>query len=86
MTEGVGRKRGRPLLIACRIPCRVDSCKEIGLNIERWLADSLIDIVIRSIEFEPFTGPVVELVKLSHQHDVPGYRNDPGTACRNDAT
>lgn len=73
MTEEVGLRRDRPLLISCRVPCRAGICREIGLDIEKWLNDSLIDIVVASIEFEPFTGPISELVKLGHQHDVPVY-------------
>jgi len=73
MTEDIGQRRGRPLLVACRIPCRVSSCNEIGLDIQKWLLDDIIDIVVSSIEFEPFTGPVGEMVELGHQYDVPVY-------------
>ena len=73
ITETAGQKRGRPILIACRIPCRIGCNKEIGLDIERWLADDLTDLVIGSLEFEPFTGPVEELVKLGHNYQVPVY-------------
>jgi hypothetical protein len=73
MTEEVGRDRNRPLLVACRVPCRESSCNEIGLDIQKWLSDDLLDIVISSIEFEPFTGPVGEMVELGHRYDVPVY-------------
>ena len=73
MTEAVGRERGKPLLITCRVPNQVDCCCKIGLDIERWLADDLIDIVVSSLENDPFTGPLAELVELGHRHDKPVY-------------
>jgi hypothetical protein len=73
MTEAVGRERDKPMLVASRVPSQVDCCRKIGLDIERWLADDLIDIVVSSLENDPFTGPVGELVELGHRHDAPVY-------------
>ncbi len=73
VTEEAGQKRDRPILIACRIPSRVRCNEEIGLDIEKWLVDDLIDLVISSLEGEPFTGPVEELAMLGHRYEVPVY-------------
>ena len=73
MTEEVGQKRGRPLLVACRAPCRESSCNEIGLDIRRWAASDLCDMIVSSIEFEPFTGPLGEMVNIGREHDIPVY-------------
>jgi len=45
MTEEVGIKRGRPILIGIRIPDSMDYCRAMGLDVERWLEDDLIDLV-----------------------------------------
>jgi hypothetical protein len=73
MTEQVGQERDRPLLIACRIPSRIDCCRKIGFDIEQWLADDLIDVVMSSLEEDPFTGPAQELTDLGHRYNVPVY-------------
>ena len=73
MTEEHGRKRGRPILVACRVASTLRCNTEIGLDIERWLAEDLIDLVVTSLEFEPFTGPARELAELGHRHRVPVY-------------
>ena len=73
MTEEAGRERGRPLLIACRVPSRIDCCRKIGIDIERWLADDLIDVVVSCLEVDSFTGPIGELVELGHRYDAPVY-------------
>lgn len=46
MTEKVGLKRGRPFLISVRVPDSVEFDREMGLDIERWLADGLVDILV----------------------------------------
>jgi hypothetical protein len=44
MADEVGKKRGRPILIAVRTPDSVEYSRNIGLDIERWMADDLIDL------------------------------------------
>lgn len=46
MTEEVGQRRGRPILVAARLPDSVPYCRAIGLDLERWLADDLLDLLI----------------------------------------
>jgi hypothetical protein len=48
MTESTGRRRNRPLLLAVRVPDSVEYCRHIGLDLEKWLADGLIDLLIVS--------------------------------------
>jgi hypothetical protein len=73
MTEQVGQERNRPLLIACRVPSRIDCCRKIGFDIEQWLTDDLIDVVVSSLEDDPFTGPAKELTELGHRYNAPVY-------------
>ncbi len=73
MAERIGKRRGRPILIAARLPSRARICGEIGIDIQNWLAEDLVDIVIPSLEWEPFTGPAGELTQLGHCHHVPVY-------------
>jgi len=68
MTERVGLKRGRPLLVAVRVPDSVGYCAAIGLDLERWLADGLFDILVASGYFH--ITPWQTTVRLGHEHGV----------------
>jgi hypothetical protein len=71
MTERQGLRRGRPILIAIRVPDSVEYCRGIGLDVEKWLAEGLVDILIGSCYFQ--LNPWEYLVDLGHRHDVPVY-------------
>ena len=71
MTEEVGLKRGRPILIAIRIPDSVGFCEGIGLDIDTWLAEGLVDILSGTCYFR--LNPWEVLIKLGHDHGVPVY-------------
>jgi len=46
MTEDVSLKRGRPLLVAVRVPDSFGYAKEMGLDVVNWLDSDLVDIII----------------------------------------
>ncbi len=71
MTEREGLRRGRPILIAIRVPDSVEYCKGIGLDVEDWLAEGLVDILIGTGYFR--LNPWKCLVELGHRHSVPVY-------------
>ena len=71
MTETVARKRGRPMLIAIRIPDSVGYCKAIGIDLIRWLEEDLVDIVTGGGYFH--LEPWENLVALGRKYDVPVY-------------
>jgi len=71
MADEVGRQRGRPVLIAVRVPDSVRYCKAIGLDLEAWLERDLIDLLIGAgqIHVEPWKN----LVALGKRYDVQVY-------------
>ncbi len=71
MTEEVARRRGRPLLIGIRVPDSVAYCKAIGIDLQRWLADDLIDLVTGGGYFK--LEPWENLATLGKRYDVPTY-------------
>ncbi len=79
MTREVSSKRGRPLLIATCIPFTVDLSRFIGLDVERWLKENLIDILIPGRyggyldKWPSMTMPFKGMVELGHKYDVPVY-------------
>ncbi|MBN1341598.1 MAG: family 10 glycosylhydrolase [Phycisphaerae bacterium] len=71
MTEEVGARRGRPVLVAVRIPDSVRYCKALGIDLVRWLEEDLIDIVTGGGYFK--LEPWEDLVALGKKYDVPVY-------------
>jgi hypothetical protein len=71
MTEDVGRKRQRPILVAMRVPDSVEYCKFIGLDLERWLAEGLLDLMISGgyVHLNPWETSVA----LGHKYGVKVY-------------
>ncbi len=71
MTEEIGRERRRPILIAVRVADSVEFDRDMGLDIERWLEDGLVDILITTGYFR--LNPWEYSVELGHRYDVPVY-------------
>ena len=66
--DAAGRRRGRALLLAIKVPDSVGYCREIGLDIERWLAEGLIDVLVPGGYFQ--LQPWTETVALGRRHGV----------------
>ena len=73
MTQRTAVGRGRPLLVAVRVPLTVRGCAFLGLDLERWLREDLVDLLIAGGGCFPMAMPIRELVQLGHQYDVPVY-------------
>jgi len=71
MTERVGLKRGRPILVAVHVPDSAGYCEAIGLDICRWMKEDLIDILVASGDFR--LNPWEVTVKLGHRFGVQVY-------------
>jgi hypothetical protein len=71
MTDDVGRGRGRPLLIAARVPDSVGYARAIGLDLIRWLENDLLDIIVGSGYFH--LEPWENLVALGKRYETPVY-------------
>jgi len=71
MTEEVGQERGRPILVSVRVADSVEFDREMGLDIERWLQDGLVDILVTTGYFR--LNPWEYSVELGHRYDVPVY-------------
>lgn len=58
--DEAGQKRGRPILLAVRVPESVPYAKDIGIDLEAWLAEKLVDVVVAGGAFRlaPWNGVV----------------------------
>ncbi len=80
VTEDVGRKRGRPLLLVVQTPDSIEYCRSIGIDLERWLAEGLIDLYVATNYFR--LNPWEYSVDLGHKYDVPVFANLSETRVR----
>ncbi|MFQ5811527.1 MAG: family 10 glycosylhydrolase, partial [Armatimonadota bacterium] len=71
MTEAVGLARGRPVLVAVRVADSVEFDRDMGLDIEPWLREGLVDILVTTCYFR--LNPWKYSVALGHKYDVPVY-------------
>jgi hypothetical protein len=71
MTEAEGMKRGRPILVAIRVPDSVEYCRAIGLDLTRWLGEGLIDLLITGGYFR--LNDLSYSVALGRQYGVKVY-------------
>lgn len=71
MTERVGMKKGKPILVLVRIPDSSEYCKNVGIDIENWMAKELVDIVVGSDYFR--LNPWKYFVSLGHKYKVKVY-------------
>ena len=71
MTEREGVRRGRPILVAARVPDSVEFAMGLGLDVRRWLQQGLVDCLIGSgyFRFDDWT----RLVELGHTYGVKVY-------------
>jgi len=82
MADAEGRKRGRPILIAMRVPDSVEYSKAVGLDLERWLSEGLVDLLVGSGYFQ--LNPWETLVALGHKYNVPVYPSLDESRVRSD--
>jgi hypothetical protein len=73
MAQREGECRGRPILVAAHVPLSVEKCLHVGIDIERWLREGLLDVLITGSGYQPLSMPVNQMVELGHAYDVPVY-------------
>jgi hypothetical protein len=71
MADEVGGRRGRPILVAVRVPDSVEYARAIGLDLEAWLGDGLVDLLVTTsyIQLNPWEYSVA----LGRRHGVKVY-------------
>lgn len=60
-------------LLAIRPPMTIEKCLHVGIDIERWLEEDLLDIMIGGGGYIPFTQPNRAFVDLAHRYNKPAY-------------
>ena len=78
--DEIGKERGRPLLLAVRSPDDLELSLGIGLDLEAWMREGLVDMLILGGGYAHFSLPVAKMARAAHAHGVPIYPciNNPG--------
>ena len=67
--DEVGEKRGRHLDLLVRVPPTLYDARRIGLDVETWISEGLVDIVAAGGGFMPFEQPIREFVEAAEGTD-----------------
>ena len=86
-TLEVEQKRGRPILLAARIPDNLIGCHFDGINVETWVCDDLVDFLVLGVrsyelaidQFRTIVGdkPIRIFGTLDDHHCTDGYSWPP---------
>ena len=69
----VSAARGRPLELAVRVPPTLANSAKLGLDVERWIDEGLVDIVVAGMGWSPFETPLGEFVEAARETGVQVY-------------
>lgn len=73
LTGAAADRRGRPFLIAVRVPDNFTTCLDNGMDVISWLEEDLIDILIIGGGYAPWSLPVETWVEAAKPRGVPVY-------------
>jgi hypothetical protein len=71
VAEVEGQRRGRPILVAVRVPDSVEYSRDIGLDVEAWLARELVDLLVVAGYYQ--LNRWETSVALGRKYNVPVY-------------
>ncbi len=69
--DEIAAARSRPLLLSARVPGTLRLSAGIGLALESWLREDLVDMLIAGGDYTPFTLPVTDFIRAARPYGVP---------------
>ena len=74
MADDIASRRGRPLLLAAHTPFSLEDCVHVGVDLETWLQEGLIDQFIPGGNHESvFRDSYTDIIALGHKYEIPVY-------------
>jgi len=73
ITDAAAARRGRPILIATRTPDSFALCLDNGMDLQTWLDQDLVDILIAGGGYSPHSLPVAQCVNAARPNGVQVY-------------
>jgi hypothetical protein len=71
LTDSIADQRGYPFLIAIRVPDSLIYCRELGLDIVRWIESDLIDLIVAAGDFRVESWEKINA--FATRYEVPVY-------------
>jgi hypothetical protein len=71
--DKIGQDRGRPHLLAIRVLDTPAFSRRTGLDVQRWLEEGLVDLLVVGGGYMPYAGRLKELIDAARRHNVPAY-------------
>jgi hypothetical protein len=68
--DAASARSGREIELVVRVPPTVFACHRIGIEISRWIAKGLVDVVVAGEGWIAHTSPIAEFVELARQRGV----------------
>lgn len=73
MADAAAARRGKPLLLSARVPDTFEQAIHLGMDVEAWMANDLVDLIIAGGGYASSTLDVEHFVQTAHEHDVRVY-------------
>ena len=73
IVDRVSETRETPMLLGVRVPGTIETCLRVGIDVEAWLREDLVDRLLIGGGYSPYTSPAEEMVRMAHDHEVPAY-------------
>lgn len=71
--NGIGESRGRPYLLTTRVPDTPRLALRTGLDVEQWLKEGLLDMLMVGGGYMPFGSRIKEFIDMAHRFGVHAY-------------
>ena len=71
--NAVADRRGRPYTLAVHVPDSLETSLLLGLDVETWVSDGLVDALVVGMGFMPYTIRLDRWKELGKRYDVPVY-------------
>ena len=69
----IGKSRGRDYTLIVHVPDSIQTSLMLGLDVEKWMSDELVDIVIAGMGFNPYNMPIQNWKEIGSRYGIPIY-------------
>ena len=69
--NAAGAKRGRPILLAVRVPDSLPFCRNIGIDLQAWMDQKLVDFIVSGGPME--LSPYSYMAEITKKSGIPFY-------------
>ena len=73
LSDEAAARRGRPIVIASRVPDTLIKSMDIGLDVRTWVQEDLIDILIIGGGYSPYILDLTEYIDIARPYGVTVY-------------